>query len=112
MFCSEGVIVSEPKPPVDFICTSLVLIITVPPNVVGLNSGPNSTRLDHTWTIVGAVVGFAAGIFLGIVVAAFFFRKSNIFLHAKRERQRRRRRIDLEERGNERKSKLLYVTIL
>ena len=69
----------------------------------GLSNGLNSTQLDHTYTIVGAVVGFAGGVFLGIIVAAFFFRRSNIFFHARR--QRRRRRKDIEERGNERKSK-------
>ena len=68
----------------------------------GLSNGLNSTQVDHTYTIVGAVVGFAGGVFLGIIVAAFFFRRSNIFFHARRQRRRRK---DIEERGNERKSK-------
>lgn len=52
---------------------------------------------------MGSVVGFVAGVFLGMIVTAFFFRRANIFRHSKNERMRRRRR-DLEERGNERKS--------
>ncbi len=50
---------------------------------------------------MGAVVGFVIGVFVGMLVTAFFFRRSNVLRH---DRRHRRRRHDLEDHGNERKS--------
>ena len=85
-------------------------VLTDTPSIGGLEN-PNSTPLnDHTWTIVGSVVGFVLGVFVGMLVTAFFFRRSNVFRHSKNERTRRRRRRDLEDHGNERKSECFNYT--
>lgn len=50
---------------------------------------------------MGSVVAFVVGVFLGIVITAFFFRRSNILYHKRGRQHRQRRSFHLEESQNE-----------